>query len=263
MGTDDEEEAVQQIAWRWRFARRWQAEQTRAPLDPAATASPGDGGMEEALQYLAACGENWQHISRESSRLGTVESRLLGTLGSLGCLGSELLADESFSGASAFGMQTSLLQDTADSGGVLAAACAEDSKRVSMTGSSDGQAQQVQEQEQQAQQAQQRRRHKKLLQPRGEATVEVTGITKKAQEMLAAQKEFSKAAKERWAGSSLKEYVVVAARMSAAKPVPACSTHATKSCCVFPAAPGALVMGCQGPVLACLVAKVLCGRELC
>lgn len=252
MGTDDEEEAVQQIAWRWRFARRWQAEQTRAPLDPAATASPSDGGMEEALQYLAACGENWQHISRESSRLGTVESRLLGTLGSLGCLGSELLADESFSGASAFGMQTSLLQDTADSGGVLAAACAEDSKRVS----SDGQTQQVQEQEQQAQQAQQRRRHKKLLQPRGEATVEVTGITKKAQEMLAAQKEFSKAAKERWAGSSFREYVVVAARISAAKPVPACSTHATKSCCVSSAAPDALVMGC-------LVAKVLCGPELC
>jgi hypothetical protein len=196
MGTDDEEEAVQQIAWRWRFARRWQAEQARPPLDPAATASPGDGGMEEALQYLAACGENWHHLSRDSSRLGTVESRLLGTLGSLGCLGSELLADESFS-AMGSAMQASVLQDTADSGGALAASC--NSREVSATGdsSSDGQPQQQRAQEQQLGQAPQVRRHRSAVQPRGEATVQVTGITKRAHELLEAQMDISRQAHER------------------------------------------------------------------
>jgi hypothetical protein len=211
LGTDEEEEAVQQIAWRWRFARRWQAEQTRGPLDPTTTASVGDGGMEEALQYLAACGENWQHLSRESSRLGTVESRLLGTLGSLGGLGSELLADESFSAVgSGYGMQATLLQDTADSGGPLAASCAADSREVSMAGDSsscDGAPQQPpllqqepraqQEQQGQAQQQQQARRHRSAVQPRGEATVQVTGITKRAQELLVAQADINRQANAR------------------------------------------------------------------
>jgi hypothetical protein len=49
------EEALMQAAWRWRFARRWQAEQVR-PVDPEAVGSVGDGDMEDALQYLAACG---------------------------------------------------------------------------------------------------------------------------------------------------------------------------------------------------------------
>jgi hypothetical protein len=205
---------VQQIAWRWRFARRWQAEQARGPGDPAAAAaSPGDGGMEEALQYLAACGENWHHLSRESSRLGTMDSRLLGTLGSLGCLGSELLADESFSAmGSAYGMQASLLlQDTADSGGALAASC-NSSREVSMTGDSSndgapGQQQQaagvqqaapgLQQQLQEQAQQQRRRRQRAGQQPRGEATVQVTGITKKAQELLEAQRDISRLAQER------------------------------------------------------------------
>lgn len=204
LGTDEEEEAVQQIAWRWRFARRWQAEQTRGPLDPAAPTSPGDGGMEEALQYLAACGENWQHLSRDSSRLGTVESRMLGTLGSMGCLGAELLADESFSAiGSGYGMQSTLLQDTADSTGPLAASCAADSREVSMTGdgsSSDGQAHTRQAPDQPAQQ-QPARRHRRGMQPRGEATVQVTGITKRAQELLEAQRNISRQAHERWAAA--------------------------------------------------------------
>lgn len=209
LGTDEEEEAVQQIAWRWRFARRWQAEQARGPLDPAATASVGDGGMEEALQYLAACGENWQHLSRESSRLGTVESRLLGTLGSLGGLGSELLADESFSAVgSGYGMQATLLQDTADSGGPLAASCAADSREVSVAGDSscDGAQQQPllqpRAQEQQGQQGQaQPRRQRGAVQPRGEATVQVTGITKRAQELLVAQEDINRQAHARCASA--------------------------------------------------------------
>lgn len=213
LGTDEEEEAVQQIAWRWRFARRWQAEQARGPLDPAATASVGDGGMEEALQYLAACGENWQHLSRESSRLGTVESRLLGTLGSLGGLGSELLADESFSAVgSGYGMQATLLQDTADSGGPLAASCAADSREVSLAGdgSCDGAQQrpllqQPRAQEQAGQQGQQGqaqpRRQRGAVQPRGEATVQVTGITKRAQELLVAQEDINRQAHARCASA--------------------------------------------------------------
>jgi hypothetical protein len=172
--------------------------------------------MEEALQYLAACGENWHHLSRDSSRLGTMDSRMLGTLGSLGCLGSELLADESFSAmGSAYGMQASLLlQDTADSGGALAASC-NSSREVSMTGdsSNDGgptqQQQQaapgtqqaapgLQQQLQEQAQQQRRRRQRAVQQPRGEATVQVTGITKRAQELLEAQRDISRLAQERW-----------------------------------------------------------------
>jgi len=206
MGTDDEDEAVQQLGWRWRFARRWQAEQARMPPDPAAAGSPGDGGMEEALQYLAACGENWHHLSRGSSQLGTVDSRLLGTLGSLGCLGAELLADDgSFSMAgSGYGMQGTL-QDTADSGGALAASCA--SRDASMTGEAAGRGRQQHQQQQQQplpgqpsgqQQRRRQQQQRSGLQPPGEATVQVNGITKRAQQLLEAQNGINQAVKERW-----------------------------------------------------------------
>lgn len=56
-GEADEEEAMIQAAWRWRFARRWQAEQTRV-VDPE-HASADEGDLEETLQYLAVCGVAW------------------------------------------------------------------------------------------------------------------------------------------------------------------------------------------------------------
>eukprot|EP00878_Enallax_costatus_P004817 GHUV01005069.1.p1 GENE.GHUV01005069.1~~GHUV01005069.1.p1 ORF type:complete len:604 (+),score=195.01 GHUV01005069.1:379-2190(+) len=156
-GTEDEDESLTQAAWRWRFAKRWQAEQARAPHDPAA--SVGDGGMEEALQYLAACGENWHLARATSTEVGcTAESRMLGTLGTPSLLGAELLVDEgSYAGSGRGG----LLQST-ESGGYL-------SREVSMSGMG-----------------------------RGEATQQVTGITKRAAQLLAAQSDINKAVTQRW-----------------------------------------------------------------
>ncbi|KAG2438355.1 hypothetical protein HYH02_010811 [Chlamydomonas schloesseri] len=52
---DAEESAIQEAAWRWRFTRRWQAEQSRTDADRAGSVNTGDQ-LEEALAYLAATG---------------------------------------------------------------------------------------------------------------------------------------------------------------------------------------------------------------
>jgi hypothetical protein len=174
MGTDDEEEAVQQAAWRWRFAKRWQAEQTRPPADNAA--SVGDGGMEEALQYLAACGENW-HLARATSIDPASESRLLGTLGTPSLLSAELLVDESFSahGSSRGG----LLQSTGSD--VLGSGCL--SREASCAGANGhGHGGHC---------------HHGAGRGGGEATQQVTGITKRAAQLLAAQSDINKAVTQR------------------------------------------------------------------
>ncbi|KAG2492790.1 hypothetical protein HYH03_008950 [Edaphochlamys debaryana] len=48
-----EEQAMQDAAWRWRFTRRWQAEQAR---NPERSASSAGDALEEALAYLNATG---------------------------------------------------------------------------------------------------------------------------------------------------------------------------------------------------------------
>jgi hypothetical protein len=175
MCTDDEEEAVQQAAWRWRFAKRWQAEQTRPPAEHAA--SVGDGGMEEALQYLAACGENW-HLARAASVDPASESRLLGTLGTPSLLSAELLVDESFS-AHGSG-RGGLLQSTGSD--VLGSGCL--SREASSAGMN-------------GHHGHSRHGHHGAGRGGGEATQQVTGITKRAVQLLAAQSDINKAVTQR------------------------------------------------------------------
>jgi hypothetical protein len=177
IGTDDEEEAVQQAAWRWRFAKRWQAEQTRPPADHAA--SVGDGGMEEALQYLAACGENW-HLARATSIDPASESRLLGTLGTPSLLSAELLVDESLS-AHGSG-RGGLLQSTGSD--VLGSGCL--SREASCAGANGHHAH-----------GHGGHIHHGAGRGGGEATQQVTGITKRAAQLLAAQSDINKAVTQR------------------------------------------------------------------
>lgn len=73
-------------AWRWRFTRRWQAEQSRAP-DEAQCSVGADTIMEDALEYLHACGgsartNNHLQIARVSSEMGISYCGSLTTLGS-------------------------------------------------------------------------------------------------------------------------------------------------------------------------------------
>jgi hypothetical protein len=178
LGTDDEEEAVQQAAWRWRFAKRWQAEQTRLPAEHAA--SVGDGGMEEALQYLAACGENW-HLTRAASVDPASDSRLLGTLGTPSLLSAELLVDESFS-AHGSG-RGGLLQSTGSD--VLGSGCL--SREASCAGTNSSQ----------HGHAGHHHGHHGAGRGTGEATQQVTGITKRAAQLLAAQSDINKAVTQR------------------------------------------------------------------
>jgi hypothetical protein len=175
IGTYDEEEAVQQAAWRWRFAKRWQAEQTRPPADHA---SVGDGGMEEALQYLAACGENW-HLARATSIDPASESRLLGTLGTPSLLSAELLVDESFS-AHGSG-RGGLLQSTGSD--VLGSGClSREASCAGANGHQHGHGGHI---------------HHGAGRGGGEATQQVTGITKRAAQLLAAQSDINKAVTQR------------------------------------------------------------------
>ncbi|KAF8060056.1 hypothetical protein HT031_004995 [Scenedesmus sp. PABB004] len=178
LGTDDEEEAVAQAAWRWRFARRWQAEQARPPADPAAPASVGDGGMEDALAYLAACGENW-HLARAASAEdagGTAESRMLGTLGTPSLLGAELLVgDGSFSAASrGSGLLAGAESGGLIMGGLLSCEASHTGGGGASGGGGGGGA------------------------GRGAATQEVSGLTKRAAQLLAAQSDIDKAVAARW-----------------------------------------------------------------
>lgn len=158
-----------QAAWRWRFAKRWQAEQTRNPADAAAAVSIGDGGMEEALQYLAACGENW-HLARvtSSAEPGTTqESRVLGTLGTPSLLTAELLVEDgsySANGSSKGGLLS------LGSGGLGDMLSREVSSAFGPTGRGRG---------------------------GGEATQQVTGMAKRAAELLAKQNDIHRAASER------------------------------------------------------------------
>ncbi len=104
---EDDEEVIARAAWRWRFAKRWQAEQARQ-LDPAASGGDGDG-LEDTLAYLTACGQPWAELSRTMSdglgRSGSGGGQpLLGTVDSVGLLGQErLLVGESGSRAPSLG----------------------------------------------------------------------------------------------------------------------------------------------------------------
>lgn len=155
--SEDDEDAVMQAAWRWRFTRRWQAEQSRV-VDPAAPSSMSDG-MDEALLYLHACGENW-HLARTTSTdlLGTHETRMLGTLGTPSLLTQDMLVDESsFSGS-----KQRLLGGCSSTGL---------SREPSLTGAGAGGA--------------------------ATATREVLGITKRAAQLLKAQDDIDKVVSER------------------------------------------------------------------
>lgn len=93
------EDDAQAAAWRWRFARKWHAEQQRV-IDPE-NASCSDK-VEDALQFLqAGGGAGWNLQSRGLAR--TVSTDLsgsvvhsIGTFGNGSLLGQELLLDGSY-----------------------------------------------------------------------------------------------------------------------------------------------------------------------
>jgi hypothetical protein len=133
--------------------------------------------MEEALQYLAACGENW-HLARAASVDPASESRLLGTLGTPSLLSAELLVDESFS-AHGSG-RGGLLQSTGSD--VLGSGCL--SREASSAGMN-------------GHHGHSRHGHHGAGRGGGEATQQVTGITKRAVQLLAAQSDINKAVTQR------------------------------------------------------------------
>lgn len=97
---EDEEAAQRAAAWRWRFSRRWNAEQARPVSEKDAVMSPD--ATEEALQYLRACGGTGvalQVARTASSEYSSALRQHAGggsTLGNLSLLGAEmLLADGS------------------------------------------------------------------------------------------------------------------------------------------------------------------------
>lgn len=62
-----DEEAVRAAAWKWRFGRRWAAEQEKA-FDPTYGQDGNDEEWDEALRYLHACGNGWNfQLGRTSS----------------------------------------------------------------------------------------------------------------------------------------------------------------------------------------------------
>eukprot|EP00195_Chlamydomonas_chlamydogama_P003391 CAMPEP_0202914298 /NCGR_PEP_ID=MMETSP1392-20130828/62740_1 /ASSEMBLY_ACC=CAM_ASM_000868 /TAXON_ID=225041 /ORGANISM="Chlamydomonas chlamydogama, Strain SAG 11-48b" /LENGTH=503 /DNA_ID=CAMNT_0049605899 /DNA_START=304 /DNA_END=1814 /DNA_ORIENTATION=- len=95
---DIDGDAAQDAAWRWRFARRWHAEQTR-PIDPQ-NASVGDT-MEEALQFLTAGGgTGWNMQLNANNR--TTSTDIGSYMNSVGTLGA---------GSMSFGMDMLLNED--------------------------------------------------------------------------------------------------------------------------------------------------------
>ncbi|KAI8464948.1 MAG: hypothetical protein J3K34DRAFT_489495 [Monoraphidium minutum] len=173
----EEEEQMARAAWRWRFAKRWQAEQARQ-LDPAASAGDGDG-MEETLEYLAACGQPWDMPARGGGGGGAAGgscvrsgSGLGGTVGSVGLLGQEALLVGDLSRNASLssppsGRRGSLLSAGGGSGRARAAAGSVGGRGGGGGGS-------------------------------GAATRELTAVTRRATALLQAQSDLDKAAGERW-----------------------------------------------------------------
>lgn len=98
---DDEERAA---AWKWRFTRRWKAEQCRT-FNPDDKASPSTDHVEDALLYLHACGEGGINVDipRTLSEDGHVTNSQ-GTLDTSSFLGAESLVEDS--------LQTSALRSS-------------------------------------------------------------------------------------------------------------------------------------------------------
>lgn len=177
--SDDEEEVIERAAWRWRFAKRWQAEQVRQ-LDPSASAD-GDG-MEDVLAYLAATGGNPWEVSRTMSdglggSSGSAPHMLGNTLDSVGLLGQEqlLVGDMSRNASYAGSPSRRALASASGSGAAPSALRASVSGRGpsgSGAQSSGG-------------------RH-------GAATRELKAVKKRATQLLQAQTDIDKAANERW-----------------------------------------------------------------
>lgn len=122
---DDDDEALARAAWRWRFAKRWQAEQARQ-IDAAASGGDSEGGMEEVLAYLAACGQPWD-MSRTMSADGLGGSggsatRMMGTIGSMGLLGQEQLLVGDYSRNASLNGRGGLTGSGRGVGGLAAAA---------------------------------------------------------------------------------------------------------------------------------------------
>ncbi|GIL49609.1 hypothetical protein Vafri_5940 [Volvox africanus] len=95
----DTEALIQEAAWRWRFTRRWQAEQTRTGPDEASCTSRDQ--MEEALAYLQATNATTTvsmqiaNVSRRGRGDRSMDGSLpmTGTLGTLGAAASTLGGD--------------------------------------------------------------------------------------------------------------------------------------------------------------------------
>ncbi|GBF98655.1 hypothetical protein Rsub_11649 [Raphidocelis subcapitata] len=90
---DDEDNALARAAWRWRFARRWQAEQARQ-LDPAASTGEDGDGVDDLLAVLGACGAAPWELSRTASDGGEGSMHGRGTAGSVSLLGQEAMLVE-------------------------------------------------------------------------------------------------------------------------------------------------------------------------
>lgn len=83
----DDEDKARNAAWRWRFGRRWRAEQAKQ-LDPTYGKEPGDEDTwDEALGYLDACGGGYRlQIGRTASMDKPLEHSVMGS--------SQLLLDD-------------------------------------------------------------------------------------------------------------------------------------------------------------------------
>lgn len=171
---EDDDETLARAAWRWRFAKRWQAEQVRQ-LDPAASGGDGDG-MDEALAYLAACGQPWEMSRTVSDGMGGSSGsapRTLGTLDNVGLLGQEqmLVGDMMSHPASLAGGSPACHLGSAGGSGHGGGAAM---LRPSAGGRGCG-------------------RH-----AAGAATRELTAATRRAKQLLKAHADLDRAAGERW-----------------------------------------------------------------
>lgn len=90
------EEHPENQAWRWRFTKRWKAEQARDPMPESCVSD----GLEEALHILSVYGgEPPLQLSTENSidLTSSLTGRDMGTLGTPTVLAAEMLIDDSFS----------------------------------------------------------------------------------------------------------------------------------------------------------------------
>lgn len=91
----DSRDAAMHAAWRWRFTRRWHAEQQRTAAEDAGAASPDK--IDEAMAYLAAGGGQGWNMQVACPRTTSTDASGLhsvGTHGNGSLLAGEMLLDD-------------------------------------------------------------------------------------------------------------------------------------------------------------------------